>query len=327
MNLRKLGNQGLEVSTIGLGCMGMSEFYGEPQEDSISINTIHHAIDNGINFFDTSDMYGPFTNEMLLGKALLNKREKVVIATKFGNERRSDGSWVGINGRPEYVKMCCENSLKRLNTDHIDLFYQHRVDPLIPIEETVGAMAQLVNEGKVRYLGLSEASSSTIERAHKTFPISVIQTEYSLWTRDVEDLILPTIKKLKIGFVAYSPLGRGFLIGSLQQTQQLGEDDFRKNIPRLSGINFNNNLKIVEIIKSLAIQKHITPAQLAIGWVLAKDKNFVPIPGTKNIKYLIENIEAVNVKFTPNELIQINELIPKGSAIGDRYANMNSVNR
>ncbi|MEO8034714.1 MAG: aldo/keto reductase, partial [Acidobacteriota bacterium] len=291
MQKRKLGSQGLAVSAIGLGCMGMSEFYGST-DDAQSIDTIHRALDLGVNFLDTADMYGPFTNEKLLGKAMAGRRDSVVVATKFGNERNPDGSWRGINGRPAYVRKSCDDSLKRLGVGHIDLYYQHRVDPNTPIEDTVGAMAELVDAGKVRYLGLSEASPKTIRRAHAVHPISALQTEYSLWSRDPEDEILPTVRELGIGFVAYSPLGRGFLSGQIKSMADLEEGDYRRNNPRFTGENFQRNLDVVKRIQDIAKAKGVTPSQLALAWLMTRGADIVPIPGSRRIRHLEENVAA-----------------------------------
>jgi aryl-alcohol dehydrogenase-like predicted oxidoreductase len=324
MERRKLGTQGLEVSAIGLGCMGMSEFYGRADEDE-AIATIHRAIELGVDFLDTADMYGPFTNELLVGRAIADRRDRVVLATKFGNERREDGSWVGINGKPEYVRRACEASLRRLGVDHIDLYYQHRVDKTVPIEETVGAMAALVEEGKVRHLGLSEASPDTIRRANEVHPITALQTEYSLWSRDPEVEVLPTVRELGIGFVAYSPLGRGFLSGRFRSPDDLPADDFRRNHPRFQGENFQRNLELVERVREIADEKGVTPSQLALAWVLAQGKDIVPIPGTKRRKYLEENVAAAEIELTPEDLARLDEAAPRGVTSGDRYADMSSI--
>ena len=329
MNRRNLGSEGLVVSALGLGCMGMSEFYGTGDEDE-SIATIHRALELGIDFLDTADMYGPFTNEMLVGKAIQGRRDEVVLATKFGNERREDGSRVGINGKPEYVRRACDASLQRLGVDTIDLYYQHRVDPEVPIEDTVGAMKELVEAGKVRYLGLSEAAPETIRRAHAVHPISALQTEYSLFTRDPEDEVLPTLRELGIGFVAYSPLGRGFLTGAWKSMDDLPEDDTRAGrFPRFSEENFRQNLELAERVREIAAEKGATPGQLALAWLLAQGDDIVPIPGTKRRKYLEENAGAVNVTLTEEDLRRIEETVPRGSAAGERYAEqqMRAVNR
>ena len=318
MEKRALGQQGLRVSAIGLGCMGMSEFYGDADDDT-SRDVIHRALDLGMTFLDTADMYGPFTNEKLVGRAIEGRRDEAVVATKFGNERREDGSWVGVNGRPEYVRKACDASLQRLGVDHIDLYYQHRVDPDVPIEETVGAMSRLVEAGKVRYLGLSEAAPETIRRAHATHPISALQTEYSLWSRFPEDEILPTLRELGIGFVPYSPLGRGFLTGEIQSPDDLAEDDWRHQNPRFQGENFRKNLELVDAVESMADEKGIPAARLALAWLLHQGDDIAPIPGTTNPEHLESNAAAVGVELTDEELARIDEIAPEGAAAGERY--------
>ncbi len=314
----------LTVSTMGLGCMGMSEFYGTTDESEATA-TIHRALDLGVTFLDTADMYGPFTNEQLVGKAITGRRDDVQLATKFGNERLPDGSRVGVNGKPEYVRKACDASLHRLNVDHIDLYYQHRVDKTVPIEETVGAMGQLVRDGKVRHLGLSEASAQTIRRAHATHPITALQTEYSLFTRHVEDEILPTLRDLGIGLVPYSPLGRGILTGAISSTDGLAENDVRRHLPRYEGQALDNNLALVAKLRELAEAKGATVGQLALAWVLARGADVVPIPGTKRVKYLEENVAATAVKLDPNDLAAIEAAVPRGAVAGQRYPDMSTI--
>lgn len=328
MNQRTLGSHVLIVSAMGLGCMGMSEFYGQA-DDQESIRTIHHALDRGLNFLDTADIYGLGKNEQVVGQALKGRRHQAVLATKFGIVRETDGSFLGVNGRPDYVRQACDASLKRLGVDVIDLYYQHRVDPNTPIEETVGAMADLVRAGKVRFLGLSEAGPQTIRRAHAVHPITALQTEYSLWSRDPEDEVLPTCRELGIGFVAYSPLGRGFLTGQIKRFEDLAEDDYRRQSPRFQGENFQRNLDLVRRIEEIAAEKHCRPSQLALAWVLAQGDDIVHIFGTKRRTYLDENLAALSVDLTASDLKRISEVAPHGVASGSRYPEvmMDLVNR
>ncbi len=319
------GVAALEVSALGLGCMGMSEFYGTGDEAE-SIATIHRALDLGVTFLDTADMYGPFTNEKLVGKAINGRRDEVVLATKFGNERAEDGSRIGINGSPDYVRTAIDASLQRLGVDHVDLYYQHRVDRSVPIEETWGALAEVVRAGKVRRVGISEAAPDTIRRAHAVHPVTALQTEWSLWTRDVEhDGVLAAVRELGIGFVAYSPLGRGFLSGQIRSVDDLADDDFRKHHPRFQGDNFARNLELVDKVREIADEKGVTASQLALAWVLAQGDDVVPIPGTKRVVYLEENAAAAQVELTDKDLARLDEVAPQGAAVGDRYADMSSV--
>ena len=318
MRQRKLGSQGLEVSEVGLGCMGMSEFYGASDE-AASVGLLHSAIDTGVMFWDTADMYGVGANERLIGKALRDCRDQVVLATKFGVIRGEEESFRGVSGKPEYVLSACDASLQRLGVDHIDLYYQHRVDPQVPIEDTVGAMSDLVKAGKVRYLGLSEASASTLRRASAVHPISALQSELSLWSRDIEDEVMPACRELGIGLVAYSPLGRGFLSGAIKSLEDLAEDDWRRHMPRFQGENFARNLELVERIEQMAAGKSCTPAQLSLAWVLAQGPDVVPIPGTRSRTRLEENSEAVAVALTDSDLAEIDAVIPRDMAVGTRY--------
>ena len=317
MNRRVLG-QGLEVSAQGLGCMGMSEFYGVG-DDTESIATIHEALDSGVNFLDTADMYGPFTNEQLVGRAIKGRRDEVVLATKFGNQRGDDGSFIGINGKPEYVVKACDDSLRRLGVDFIDLYYQHRVDRSVPVEETWGAMKSLVESGKVRHLGISEATSATIERAHAVHPVTALQSEYSLWTRDPEDEVLDTCRRLGIGFVAYSPLGRGFLTSESSNRVGTGERDYRKGHPRFSGDALEKNLELVSHLELIATAKSVTVAQLALAWVLSRGLDVVPIPGTKRRKWLRENIAASQIDLSEEDCAALEAAVPRESVVGERY--------
>lgn len=325
MEKRRLGGQGLVVSALGLGCMGMSEFYG-PADEREAIATIHRALELGVDFLDTADVYGMSKNEELVGRAIQGRRHQVVLATKFGNTRLPEGGFGPVNGRPEYVRQACEASLRRLGVDVIDLYYQHRVDRKVPIEDTVGAMADLVRQGKVRYLGLSEAAPATIRRAHAVHPITALQTEYSLWSRDAEDEILPTVRALDIGFVAYSPLGRGFLTGRFRRFEDLPEGDWRRRSPRFIGENFQKNLALADQIKAMATEKSASPAQLALAWLTAQGENIVPIPGTKRRSYLEENVAALGIRLTAEELRRLHAIAPRGVAAGDRYPDMSTVN-
>ncbi len=328
METRKLGTQGLAVSALGLGCMGMSEFYkGADERESIA--TLHRAVELGVTLLDTADMYGPFRNEELVGRAIRGRRDQVVLATKFGNQRGANGEFLGINGKPEYARAACDASLRRLGVERIDLYYQHRVDPTVPIEDTIGAMAELVRAGKVRFLGMSEAAPATIRRAHRVHPISALQTEYSLWSRDPEDEILPTVRELGIGFVAYSPLGRGFLTGRFRRFEDLPADDYRPNSPRFPGENFARNLRLVNEIRAIAAEKKVGPAQLALAWVLARGRDVVAIPGTTTRRHLEENLVAASIRLSEEDLARIDAIAPKGAAAGERYPAqaMASVNR
>ena len=326
MDRRTLGSQGLEVSEQGLGCMGMSEFYGTADEDE-AIATIHRYLDLGGTFLDTADMYGPFTNEKLVGRAVRERRDWVIVASKFGNQRGEDGSFLGVNGSPDYVRQACDASLERLGIDFIDLYYQHRVDNEVPIEETFGAMAELVEAGKVKYLGISEAAPETVRRAHAVHPVTALQTEYSLWSRDPEDALLPTVRELGIGFVAYSPLGRGFLSGSIRSLDDLEDDDFRRRSPRFQGENFERNLELVDRVGEIAEEKGVSSSQLALAWVLHRGEDIVPIPGTKRRPYLEENLAASEIELTSEDLERIDAAAPAGAAAGDRYPDMSTVNR
>jgi aryl-alcohol dehydrogenase-like predicted oxidoreductase len=318
MEKRTLGSSGLEVSAMGFGCMGMSDFYG-PADEARNLDVLHHTLDLGVTFWDTADMYGMGRNEQLVGKALKGRRDQVVLATKFGFRRAPDGTPIGVSGRPEYVRSACDASLKRLGVDHIDLYYQHRVDPEVPIEDTVGAMVGLVQAGKILHLGLSEASAQTLRRAKAVHPITALQSEYSLWSRDIEDEIIPTCRELGIGLVPYSPLGRGFLTGAIRSIDDLAEDDWRRHNPRFQGENFQKNLELVDRIQDMAADKGCTPAQLALAWVLSRGHDVVPIPGTRSRARLDENVASLEVHLTDDDLARIDELIPRGTAAGERY--------
>jgi aryl-alcohol dehydrogenase-like predicted oxidoreductase len=326
MRTRRLGRAGLEVSALGLGCMGMSEFYG-PRDDAQSVAVIHRALELGVTLLDTADMYGPFVNEQLVGRAIAGRRDEVVVATKFGNARGEHGERLGVRGDAEYVRACCEASLRRLGVEHIDLYYQHRVDVEVPIEETWGALAELVAAGKVRHLGISEASAESIRRANAVHPITALQSEWSLWSRDLEDEIIPMARELGIGLVPYSPLGRGFLTGEIRSIDDLAADDFRRHSPRFTGANFARNLALVTRVQELAGERGCTPGQLALAWLLHQGDDVAPIPGTKRTAYLEENVGALDVTLTDEDLRQIEQAAPIGIAAGDRYADMSTVNR
>jgi aryl-alcohol dehydrogenase-like predicted oxidoreductase len=326
MQTRRLGRGGLEVSALGLGCMGMSEFYG-PADDAQSIAVIHRALELGVNFLDTADMYGPFVNEELVGRAIAGRRDEVVLATKFGNSRGPNGERLGIRGDGDYVRQCAEDSLRRLGVDHIDLYYQHRVDDKVPIEETWGALAELVSAGKVRHLGISEASATTIRAANAIHPIAALQSEWSLWSRDIEDEIVPTARELGIGIVPYSPLGRGFLTGEITTLEDLAPDDFRRHSPRFAGENFARNLELVDRVRALAAEKDCTAGQLALAWLLHQGDDVVPIPGTRRIARLQENVGAVEVDLSAEDLRRIEQAAPVGAAAGERYADMSVIGR